>query len=135
MITPRFKYLRNYTDDRPFMQPTYKDGWEVSKKFREMMAAGEMNKTQMIFFDPDGKEPEELYDLRKDPHEIKNLAKDPKFAKQLKRHRAYLEEWIRKTGDMGQEPESDIGLLCALRRWGDKCVNPEYNRVRNLLKK
>ncbi len=134
VITPRFKYLRNYTDDRPFMQPTYKDGWPVSIKFREMMAAGKMNETQMIFFDPDGKEPEELYDLRKDPHEIKNLAKDPKFAKHLAKHRAFLAEWIKKTGDKGQEPESDIGLLCALKRWGDKCVNPEYDRVRHLLK-
>ena len=133
VITPRFKYLRNYTDDRPFMQPTYKDGWPVSIKFREMMAAGKMNKTQMIFFDPNGKEPEELYDLSKDPHEINNLAKNPKFAKQLAKHRAYLAEWIKKTGDQGQEPESDIGLLCALKRWGEKCVNPEYDRVRHLL--
>ena len=134
VITPRFKYLRNYTDDRPFMQPTYKDGWSVSIKFREMMAAGKMNKTQMIFFDPDGKEPEELYDLSKDPHEINNLAKNPKFTRQMKKHRAYLAEWIKKTGDKGQEPESDIGLLCALKRWGDKCVNPEYDHVRHLLK-
>ena len=133
VITPRFKYLRNYTDDRPFMQPTYKDGWPVSIKFREMMAAGKMNKTQMIFFDPDGKEPEELYDLSKDPHEINNLAKNPKFAKQLAKHRAHLAEWIKKTGDKGQKPESDIGLLCTLKRWGSKCVNPEYDRVRHLL--
>ena len=133
VITPRFKYLRNYTDDRPFMQPTYKDGWPVSIKFREMMAAGKMNETQMIFFDPDGKEPEELYDLSKDPHEINNLAKNPKFAKQLAKHRAHLAEWIKKTGDQGQKPESDIGLLCTLKRWGSKCVNPEYDRVRHLL--
>ncbi|NBQ03280.1 MAG: sulfatase, partial [Opitutae bacterium] len=43
-------------------------------------------------------------------------------------------EWIKKTGDKGQKPESDIGLLCALKRWGDNCVNPEYDRVRHLLK-
>ena len=133
VITPRFKYLRNYTDDRPFMQPSYKDPWPVSQKFRAMMAAGEMNEVQMVFFDPDGKEPEELYDLSKDPHEIHNLAKDPKFSKQLNRHRVYLAEWIKKTGDKGQEPESEIGLLSTLKRWGDKCVNPEYDKVRHLL--
>jgi hypothetical protein len=49
-------------------------------------------------------------------------------------HRAYLAEWIKKTGDKGQQPESDIGLLCALKRWGNNCVNPEYDRVRHLLK-
>jgi N-sulfoglucosamine sulfohydrolase len=134
VITPRFKYLRNYTDDRPFMQPSYKDPWDVSKKFRAMMAAGEMNKTQMIFFDPKGKAPEELYDLETDPHEIYNLAEDPNYAEHLARHRIYLAEWIEETGDQGQTPESDLGLLCALKRWGDRCVNPEYDRVRHLLK-
>ena len=134
VITPRFKYLRNYTNDRPFMQPSYKDPWPVSQKFRAMMAAGEMNEVQMVFFDPDGKEPEELYDLSKDPHEINNLATHPEYTSQLKQHRSYLAEWIKKTGDMGQYPESDIGLLCALKRWGEKCINPEYDRVRHLLR-
>ena len=115
------------------MQPSYKDPWAVSQKFRAMMSAGEMNEVQMVFFDPDRKEPEELYDLSKDPHEIHNLAKDPNFSKQLNLHRAYLAEWIKKTGDKGQEPESDLGLLSTLKRWGDKCVNPEYNKVRHLL--
>ncbi|NNE91788.1 MAG: sulfatase, partial [Verrucomicrobiales bacterium] len=135
VVTPKFKYLRNYTDDRPFMQPTYKDPWPVSQKLRELMAAGEMNETQLIFFDPDGKEPEELYNLEDDPHEINNLAKDPKYAGELERHRQILADWIAETGDKGQAPESDIGLLCTLKRWGDKCVNPEYDRVRHLLKK
>ncbi|MEK9773680.1 MAG: sulfatase [Opitutae bacterium] len=134
VITPRFKYLRNYTNDRPFMQPSYKDPWPVSQKFREMMAAGEMNEVQMIFFDPVGKEPEELYDLSTDPHEIHNLATDPKYKADLNRHRNFLAEWIRKTGDQGQLAESDLGLLSTLKRWGEKCINPEYDKVRHLLK-
>ena len=133
VITPRFKYLRNYTDDRPYMQPSYKDPWPVSKKLRSMMAAGEMNKTQLVFFAPKGKPAEELYDLETDPHEIYNLADDPNYAKPLAQHRIILAEWIEETGDQGQTPESDIGLICALKRWGDKCVNPEYDRVRHLL--
>lgn len=133
VISPRFKYLRNYLTDRPFMQPSYKDPWPVSKKFREMMAKGEMNRTQLIFFG-DERAPEELYDLENDPHEIHNLASDPKFAAELNRHRAFLAEWIKETGDQGQQPESDIGLLCTLKRWRDKCVNPEYDKVRHLLK-
>jgi len=134
VVTPKFKYLRNYTDDRPYMQPTYKDGWDVTKKFRDMMANDELNALQRkVLFDPDGKEPEEFYELAKDPHEINNLAKDPAFAKQLQRHRDILAGWIEETGDQGAKPESDIGLLCALKRWGDKCVNPEYDRVRGRL--
>lgn len=132
VVTPRFKYLRNYLTDRPYMQPTYKDGWAVTKKFRELMAAGEMNEQQLVLFG-DSRVPEEFYDLENDPHELYNLADDPHFAEELDKHRAYLAEWIEETGDMGQEPESDLGLLSTLKRWGDKCVNPEYDRVRHLL--
>ena len=132
VVTPRFKYLRNYLTDRPYMQPSYKDPWPVSQRFREMMAAGTMNETQLIFFG-DEKPAEELYDLENDPHEIHNLAKDPAYAEALSAHRAHLEAWISETGDQGQGTESDLGLLSALKRWGDKCVNPEYDRVRPLL--
>ncbi len=133
VVTPRFKYLRNYLIDRPFMQPSYKDPWPVSQRFREMMAADEMNETQLLFFGDD-RAPEELYDLDNDPHEIHNLAEDPAYAGELTRQRQLLSNWIIETGDRGQQPESDIGLLCTLKRWGDKCVNPEYDRVRHLLK-
>jgi len=132
VVTPRFKYLRNYLTDRSYMQPTYKDPWPVTKKLRQMMAAGEMNETQLLFFgDAATRVPEELYDLEKDPHEINNLADNPKFKEDLEQHRKLLADWIEQTGDKGQEPESDIGLICALKRWGEKCVNPEYDRVRD----
>ena len=134
MVTPKYKYLRNYLTDRPFMQPSYKDSWPVSQEFRRLMAAGKMNKTQLVFFG-DKKEPEELYDLAKDPHEINNLAKDPKYKKELAKHRKILAQWIKETGDKGATPESDIGLLSTLKRWRDKCVNPEYDKVRHLLPK
>jgi arylsulfatase A-like enzyme len=130
VITPRFKYLRNYLTDRSFMQPSYKDSWPVSKEFRRMMAAGEMNEAQLVFFGPE-KPAEELYDLDNDPHEIHNLAADPAFAEELERHRQLLARWIEATGDQGQAVESDIGLLSTLKRWGDQCVNPEYDRVRD----
>ncbi len=129
VVTPRFKYLRNYLTDRPFMNPSYKDPWPVSRALRAMMAAGEMNETQQIFFGSE-KPPEELYDLHNDPHEIRNLAEDPKFAEVLEEHRAHLASWIAETGDQGQAVESDAGLLATLKRWGDRCVNPEYDRVR-----
>jgi hypothetical protein len=36
-----------------------------------------------------------------------------------------LAEWIDATGDRGQQPESDTGLRCVIKRWGEECVNPE----------
>lgn len=137
VVTPRYKYLRNYLTDRPFMQPSYKDSWPVSKEFRRLMAEGKMNEAQLVFFGPD-KQPEELYDLENDPHEIHNLAKDPAHQAALEQHRKYLAEWIEETGG-AIEPESELGLLATLRRWGGNCVNPEYEPVRKkyaeLLKK
>jgi len=132
VVTPRYKYLRNYLTGRPFMQPSYKDAWPVSKRFRALMAAGTLNKDQMTFFAAH-KVPEELYDLLNDPHEIHNLAESPRHSAELARHREILAQWIAESGDKGQQPESDIGLLCTLKRWGDKCVNPEYDKVRHLL--
>lgn len=129
IVTPRYKYLKNYLTDRPFMQPSYKDPWAVSKRFREMMAAGEMNENQLVFFG-DRRAPEEFYDLENDPHEIHNLAQDPQYASELDRHRSLLADWIRQTEDQGQQPESDLGLFCTLKRWGDRCINPEYDRIR-----
>ncbi|MCA9082738.1 MAG: sulfatase [Planctomycetaceae bacterium] len=130
IVTPQFKYLRNYLTDRPYMQPSYKDPWPVTIRLREMMEHGQMNDVQQIFFS-DRKPAEELYDLRNDPHEIHNLADDPALADQLERHRELLQTWITQTGDKGQQPESDEGLIQVLYEWGDYCVNPEYDHLRS----
>ena len=129
VVTNRYKYLRNYLPERPYMNPSYKDSWPVSKAFRKMMAEGKMNKDQLIFFG-DKKPSEELYDLKNDPHELNNLANDPNFKRELQKHRDVLLGWINKTGDQGQLVESDIGLLATMKRWGSLCVNYEYDRVR-----
>lgn len=129
VITQDFKYLRNYLTDRPYMQPNYKDKWAVSKELRKMMANGEMNKSQLVFFG-DERPAEELYDLSKDPHELINLADDSEYKQVLEKHRELLATWIEKTGDRGQQPESEIGLRCVLERWGERCTNPEYQAIR-----
>lgn len=134
VVTPQFKYLKNYLTDRPYMQPNYKDEWEVSKKIREMIANGELNENQLMFFG-DTKPAEELYDLTTNPYELNNLAKDPKFYKALKKHREFLNKWVVKTGDKGQQLESEIGLELVYQRWGEKCINPEYNIVKRKLEK
>ena len=131
IVTPQHKYLRNFLTDRPYMQPSYKDPWPVSREFRRMMAAGEMRGAQKLFFG-DERPAEELYDLANDPHEINNLAKDPQHRETLETHRKLLAKWMKDTDDKGQYPESDAALLACLKRWRDKCVNPEYDRIREL---
>jgi hypothetical protein len=122
-VTPRFKYLRNYLTDRPFMQPSYKDPWPVSIRFRRMMANNEMNETQLIFFGPD-KPPEELYDLENDPHEIHNLAEDPAFQKELEEHRTMLKDWIAETGDQGQDNRERCWFTCSVEALGRQMREP-----------
>jgi hypothetical protein len=129
VVTKKYKYLRNSLTDRPYMQPSYKDPWPVSIRLRDMMARGEMNDVQKIFFGDD-KPAEELYELENDPHEIHNLVGDTAHAGALERHRKLLADWIAATGDKGQEPENDAGLIQVLYEWGEKCVNPEYDRLR-----
>ena len=133
VVTKRFKYLRNFLTDRPYMQPQYRDPWAVTKKLRAMASGGQLDAVQLAFYG-ESRPSEELYDLDADPHETKNLAGDPAFADALAKHRALLSEWIKKSGDQGQQVESEAGLRSVLRRWGDKCVNPEYEPVRKRLK-
>ena len=127
--TEKYRYIRNFLTDRSLLQPQYRDNRDYVQFLREGHAEGTLPKlTDEIFFGP--RPPEELYDLAKDPHEINNLAKDPKFADELKRHRKLLTDWQKATDDKGQYPESDGGLQEVLNQWKDRCVNPEYDRVR-----
>jgi len=51
-----------------------------------------------ILFD-NGKNPEQLFDLKKDPGELHPVNNNPKYKKQLNLHRQYLRNWIKKTGN------------------------------------
>ncbi len=129
VTTRRWKYLRNFLTDRPFMQPQYRDGRDYVEACRQLHAEGQLNAIQDFMWS-EQRVPEELYDLEEDPHEINNLADDPNYAEQLARHRRILESWINATDDQGQYPESDAALRGVLTRWNEQAVNPEYDRVR-----
>jgi len=127
--TERYKYLRNFMTDRPWMQPQYRDGHDYVKVAKQLYAQGKLTPVQARFFGPD-RPAQELYDLSEDPHETKNLVHDPASRNVLAEHRRILQQWILETDDKGQYLESKAGLRCVLKRWGDKCVNPEYDLVR-----
>ena len=131
--TENFRYIRNFMTDRPLLQPQYRDKRENARTLRKGHAEGTLPElTERIFFGP--RPAEELYDHRNDPHEINNLAENPAFKKELQRHRKILNDWIKKTDDKGQYPESDAGLREVFNQWKDKCVNPEYDRIRKIRK-
>ena len=111
------------------MQPNYRDDWDITKLMRKLHGDGNLDTIQDRFWS--GKRPaEELYNTQNDSHEINNLANDPKFVHELKRHRDILEKWIQETDDKGQYPEDEANMKYMYDWWGDKCVNPEYNRFR-----
>ena len=129
VTTGRYKYLRNFLTDRPFMQPQYRDGRDYVEVPRKLFEAGRLDEAQAFMWSEE-RVGEEFYDLEKDPHEIYNLAGDPAHMEELERHRRILADWMKETDDQGQYPESVDSLRGVLKQWKNKAVNPEYEAVR-----
>jgi N-sulfoglucosamine sulfohydrolase len=131
VVTGRYKYIRNFMTDKPYLQPQYRDGLKSIELLRSMYEEGKLNEVQARFAGEE-RPAEELYDLREDPHETHNLVHSPKreHAMALAKHRDILYKWIIETDDKGRFPETDEALKAVIDRWGEKAVNKEYNRVR-----
>ena len=104
--TEQFKYIRNYLNERPHLQPyRYKDDKAIVQKLRELHAAKKLDElTEKLLF-AETRPAEELYDLAADPHEVNNLAADPKHKATLDAMRKKLADWEERTGDKGRKPE------------------------------
>ena len=127
--TANYKFIRNFMTDRPYMQPNYRDDRESTRLMKQLFKEGKLNDIQARFMS-DMRPDEELYDLNKDPHETVNLTDNPAYREILEHHRQILADWIKETDDKGQYPESEAALRVIYERWGEKCVNPEFNRVK-----
>lgn len=132
VTTNRYKYIRNFMTDRPYMQPNYRSDWPVMRILRELYEAGELNEIQSRFPSPE-RPAEEFYDLFEDPFETNNLVHSVQrdHAIALANHRDVLARWILETDDKGRFPESKAALRAVLDRWGDQAVNAEYDEVRD----
>jgi arylsulfatase A-like enzyme len=103
----RFKYIRNYYPNRPYLQPNrYKDEKAIVQSMRRLHAAGGLTPEQSLIM-ASTRPREELYDLQNDPHELRNLAADPAQALILAEHRRALDDWIATTDDHGRTPERE----------------------------
>lgn len=127
--TDDFKYIKNYFPERSMMQPSYRDRRATFKTLQKLYKEGKLNEAQSKLPAPT-KPAEELYDITNDPYELNNLAEDPKFAAKLAEMRSRLADWQKETGDKGAEPQNPESLRFMIDRWGDRCVNPEYEWVR-----
>lgn len=129
VTTQRFHYLKNQLTDRPFMQPQYRDGEPFMEAARSLHREGKLNSIQEFVWS-EKRVSEEFYDLQNDPHETKNLIDEPAFMQEVCRHRAILADWIKASGDQGQQAESLDSLRGVFKEWGNKCVNPEFAPLR-----
>ncbi len=104
--TEQYKYIRNYLNQRPHLQPCrYKDDKVIVQKLRELHAAKKLDDlTEKLLF-AEQRPAEELYDLAADPFEVHNLAGDPKHKATLDLMRKKLADWEERTGDQGRKPE------------------------------
>ena len=102
----RHRYIRNFTPDRPFLQPNeYKEKeYPVWNLLKTLNAEGRLTPVQAVLCAPTMPE-EELYDLQADPDEVANLANSKDYHAVLVRLRAALERWIEDTRDRGRELE------------------------------
>jgi uncharacterized sulfatase len=104
--TKRFKYIKNYMPQWPYMQPNqYKETeYPVWNLLKELKAQNKLTPAQALFT-AETKPPEELYDIQKDPFELHNLAGEKQYQKILVKMRKMLDHWIKATNDQGQYPE------------------------------
>ncbi|MBI4327242.1 MAG: sulfatase-like hydrolase/transferase, partial [Chloroflexi bacterium] len=102
----RYRYIRNFTPERPFLQPNaYKErSYPVWNLLKELHGAGKLTPAQDALCAPTMPE-EELYDLEIDPHEINNLAQSPSHQEVHRHLRAALDKWIEESHDQGREFE------------------------------
>jgi arylsulfatase A-like enzyme len=101
----RYRYIRNFTPDRPFLQPNkYKEtSYPVWNLLKTLDAEGKLTPAQKMLT-ASTMPPEELYDLETDPHEIHNLVASGSSEHQavLQRLRSELERWIEESADQGR---------------------------------
>ena len=104
--TERYRYIRNFTSDRPFLQKNdYKERqYPVWTLLTELDAAGKLTPLQKFLTAPTMPE-EELYDVSADPHETRNLAGSTDHAVVLKELRGVLDRWIEESNDQGRQLE------------------------------
>ena len=105
--THRYKFIRNYHPERPYMQFNgyKKQQYPLWSLMPLLAASGKLTPAQQHFMQQT-RPTEELYDIAADPYEINNLAADPEYSTVRSELTAQLDAWIAETGDMGEIPES-----------------------------
>lgn len=103
-----FFYIKNYHPELPWLQDIeYRENMGIMKCLNSRYANGTLDETCEKWFMQE-KPPELLYNIKEDPWEIKNLADDSTYHDKLIELREAHINWLKKFGDKGEIPESDM---------------------------
>ena len=91
--TKKFRYIRNFFPERPYMQPNYRDEWEITQQMRKLHSEGILNEVQDRFWS-EQRPVEEFYDLENDPGEHINLAENPDYQAIVNEMKGRLLDWL-----------------------------------------
>jgi len=104
----RFKYLRNYFPELPFVQNIeYRKQMPMMQVLYDMEEKGIYDGIQKLWWRKT-KPVEEIYDTWKDPWELNNLANESGYAEKLGEMRNALASWQNTYGDKGFIPEKEM---------------------------
>jgi uncharacterized sulfatase len=102
-----YLYIRTYMPHLSYNQPSaYSDTADIRKEIARLAAAGRLKGPQLAYAGPT-RPREELYAVQEDPQQLQNLVYSNEHQEALSRMRRELEDWIRRTHDVGFLPEAD----------------------------
>ena len=104
----QYKYIRYYETEKPmYLDVAYRKQMPIMQELLRMNEAGELNKTQALWF-RNTKPKEELFDTWSDPHEINNLADHPDYQEKLEELREANNKWQEEYQDLGMLSEAEL---------------------------
>jgi arylsulfatase A-like enzyme len=104
----RFKYIKSFNTELPHAIPvSYREQMPLMQELNKLYAEGKLNEAQSRWLKAPKPE-EELYDLQNDPYELNNLIDKPELKDTLIHLRSVLDDWIKRTKDLGEYPEKEL---------------------------
>ncbi len=103
-----YLYIRTYMPHLSYNQPNaYSDTAAIRQEIERLAGRGRLEGPQLAYAGPT-RPREELYAVQEDPQQLKNLVYSDGHQEALGRMRRELEDWIRRTHDVGFLPEADV---------------------------
>lgn len=103
-----FMLVKNYNTNLPrYMDVAYRKQIPMMREMLRLRDAGQLNKTQMLWFEPT-KPQIEFYNVKDDPEQVHDLANNPTYKAKIKSMLRQLEKWQADVKDMGAIPEAKL---------------------------